>query len=315
MIKEKLHDDERFSYNSAGKIPADLPGVSAFVMRNYSIGMHIQDCIEINIVTRGYGVHYIGDGKVKADVGDVFIIPKNIRHGYVGGKGFDVTHLLISDRFIKLNTEVLQRLPAFFTLFNAEPLMRAQSSDEALHLKLSNEHFSKITDTLNDMFINEKEMRLFYSERLEEYKEKSISAQIKNIGLALFVITELCEAYRENDDVKKTTKNKDVNFMNAISLIHEKHCEKITLEMLTKTARLSRSAFIKRFYEVCGMTPSEYITKQRIETAENMLLNTGYSVSDIAFKTGFYDSAHFSRAFSKIHGVSPSEYRSKSADK
>ena len=311
MIKDKLHDDERYSYNSAGKIPADLPGVSAFVMRNYSIGMHVQDCIEINIVTRGCGVHYIGDGRAKADMGDVFIIPKNVKHGYIGGKGFDVTHLLISERFIKLNMEVLQRLPSFFTLFNAEPLMRAQASDGALHLKLSNESFSKITDILNKMFVNEKEMRLFYSEKLPEYKEKSISAQIKNIGLALFVITELCEAYRENESAEKATQNKDVNFMNAISLIHEKHTEKITLETLAKTARLSRSAFIKRFKDVCGMTPSGYITKQRIDTAGNMLLNTGYSVSDIAFKTGFYDSAHFSRAFSKIHGISPSEYRNK----
>lgn len=315
MFKDKLQDDKIYLYKGDGRFPKDLLGISAFVMHNYSIGMHIQDCIEVNIVTKGYGMHYIGEARISANVGDVFIIPPNIRHGYMGGKGFDVAHILISDRFIKFNMEVLQKLPNFFTLFNAEPLMRVQNNSKALHLKLDDESFSKIMPTLKEMLINEKEMQLFYRNNLSECKEKSTLAHIRNIGLALHIITHLCEAYSKNEPLEGTTDSQDVNFMNAISLIHEKHTEKITLEMLAKTANLSRSAFIKRFKEVCDMTPSNYITKQRIDTAENMLVNTGYSVSDIAFKTGFYDSSHFSRAFSKIHGISPSEYRKKHENK
>ena len=205
--------------------------------------------------------------------------------------------------------DVLQKLPSFFTLFNAEPLMRAQSNDKPLHLKLDDDRFSRITSVLNEMYINDKEMRLFYSDKLSEYEEKSKCAQVKNIGLALCIITQLCEAYSKNKMPESILKSRDINFMNTISLIHERHCEKLSIDILAKTARLSRSAFMKRFKEICGVTPYEYITKQRIDTAGNMLLNTGYSVSDIAVKTGFYDSAHFSRAFSKVHGISPSDYR------
>ena len=82
MFKKQLQNDERYFYKADGRIPKDFPGVSAYLMRNYSIGMHVQDCIEINIVTRGYGLHYIGEGRISANIGDVFIIPdwKTDRH-------------------------------------------------------------------------------------------------------------------------------------------------------------------------------------------------------------------------------------------
>ena len=312
MIKEKLPNDKIYRYKVDGRFTDDLPGVTAYVMRDYSIGMHIQDFFEINIVTRGYGMHYIGEGCAAASVGDVFIIPPHVRHGYTGGKGFDVSHFIVSDGFIKHNFDILQRIPHFFTLFNAEPLMRAQSEDGALHLKLENERFSKLLPYLYEMYANHKDMRLYYWDKISECREISTLAIAKNIGLALYVITQLCEAYGEyTNKVSKATESRDANFMNTISLIHEKYSEKISLAELAKTARLSRSAFIKRFKTITGMTPSDYIIKQRLDAAENMLINTGYSVADIAFKSGFYDSSHFSRSFSKSRGISPSEYREK----
>ena len=110
MIKEKLPNDKIYRYKVDGRFTDDLPGVTAYVMRDYSIGMHIQDFFEINIVTRGYGMHYIGEGCAAASVGDVFIIPPHVRHGYTGGKGFDVSHFIVSDGFIKHN---IAKDPAF----------------------------------------------------------------------------------------------------------------------------------------------------------------------------------------------------------
>ena len=58
-------------------------------MKDYEIGMHEQEFYEINLITKGEGMHYIDDSRIKAEVGDVFIIPPKISHGYLGGKDFD----------------------------------------------------------------------------------------------------------------------------------------------------------------------------------------------------------------------------------
>jgi transcriptional regulator GlxA family with amidase domain len=98
-------------------------------------------------------------------------------------------------------------------------------------------------------------------------------------------------------------------FMRVLSTIYEKYNEKLTISDLAKQANLSRSMFIQKFKEICKMSPGEYILERRLDVAQYMLLNTGHSLSEIAFRTGFYDSAHFSRLFFKKNGISPSLYR------
>jgi hypothetical protein len=53
----------------------------------------------------------------------------------------------------------------------------------------------------------------------------------------------------------------------------------------------------------------EYIRKQRIEKALSYLKTSGYSLSEIAYLTGFSDQSHFNRIFKKHMGMKPSEYR------
>ena len=92
--------------------------VHAFIMKDYEIGMHEQEFYEINIITKGVGTHYIGDSRVDATVGDVFIVPPHIEHGYVGGDGFDVFHVIMSDAFMIKYIADLQQLPFFHTKHN-----------------------------------------------------------------------------------------------------------------------------------------------------------------------------------------------------
>jgi AraC-like DNA-binding protein len=55
----------------------------------------------------------------------------------------------------------------------------------------------------------------------------------------------------------------------------------------------------------------EYITLYRIAKAEELLLNSDMSITDIALSTGFNDANYFSRAFRKYKEDSPSAYRKK----
>lgn len=288
-----LENASKFYYESKRTFKSELDNAHGYVMKNYRIGMHMQEFFEINIVTRGRGKHYIEDNCLDAEVGDVFIIPPMVRHGYTGGEGFDVFHLTLSDRLIEKNMKELQMLPSFFALFTAEPLLRVKGR-KGLHLKLTESQFGDVNGLLSQLLV----MR----------GRKSSCYSLARSGIAISVIALLCEAHTENNELP-TTRDRDVNFINAISYIHENYSEKLTIDKLAETARLSRSSFVHKFKEICQMTPLEYITDKRIKSAEYMLLNTKLSLIDIAFKCGFYDVAHFSRTFIKRNGLSPSAYR------
>jgi AraC-like DNA-binding protein len=58
-----------------------------------------------------------------------------------------------------------------------------------------------------------------------------------------------------------------------------------------------------------NLSYGEYIRKMRIEKAKEMLHNSGQSLSEIAYLTGFSDQSHFTRIFKKFTGMNPSSYR------
>lgn len=68
-----------------------------------------------------------------------------------------------------------------------------------------------------------------------------------------------------------------------------------------------------RYFE--NMTFGEYIRKQRIEKAIELMKTPSYSLTEIAYLTGFSDQSHFNRIFKKHTGQNPSEYRKKATKK
>ena len=269
----------------------------AFLESDYSIGMHIQKFFEVNIVYQGTGMHYIGENRVPARPGDTFIIPPDVRHGYAGGKGFDVYHLLISNRFMEKSMADLQQLNSFSALFQVEPLLRMNAASP-LYLTLKEAQLAEIKGILFSM---------------EKYNcIKDYSEFIISNSMGMILITKLCDIFAQNARQETSgTVRYDKAFMDSLALIHEHYYEKLDITRLAKTAHLSRNTYIRRFWEVCGMPPLQYITRKRIEAARQMLANTALPVSEIAAATGFYDASHFIRSFLAATGDTPAAYRRK----
>lgn len=70
-------------------------------------------------------------------------------------------------------------------------------------------------------------------------------------------------------------------------------------------AYLSRE--FSKYFE--NLSFGDYIRKLRIEKAINLIENTAYSLTEIAYLTGFSDQSHFNRIFKKQTGQNPSLYR------
>ena len=298
LIKLENHDHYYHTHSDFFKNPYDL--VHAFLMKDYDIGMHEQEFFEINIISRGSGVHYINNSMINANMGDVFIIPPKINHGYVGGEGFDVFHVILSDFFMNKYIADLQNLSAFYKLFGAEPLMRGKTTSP-LHLTLSKE---ALTPTLNI---------LYEIARYVNYNDPTESLIRSNLAMASIGL--LCNTYALSNPNSDMTQSEEPALMESISYIHERYYEKITIETLMQIAHMSRTSYIKKFKEICKISPAAYITKVRVDSASVMLLNTSLSVSEIAYKTGFYDASHLSKTFETYYFMTPVEYKNKNKTK
>jgi AraC-like DNA-binding protein len=77
---------------------------------------------------------------------------------------------------------------------------------------------------------------------------------------------------------------------------------------------MSRSAFALRFKEVLGQTPLEYVTEWRMQKAMPLLQNGEKKLVEIARSVGYESDAAFSKAFKRVVGVSPRDYRGNGAD-
>lgn len=92
-------------------------------------------------------------------------------------------------------------------------------------------------------------------------------------------------------------------------IMEENYCYKLRLEDYAELCHCSLSTFKREFQQVFRETPGKWITRRRVEHAANILVNTGQSVSEVAFESGFEDLSHFSRVFKQVTGKSPSDYK------
>jgi transcriptional regulator GlxA family with amidase domain len=78
-------------------------------------------------------------------------------------------------------------------------------------------------------------------------------------------------------------------------------------------ACLEPRTFLRRFVKATGMRPSEYQQRLRITRAREMLEFSRTSVDEIASTVGYSDVGGFRRAFRKVMGLTPSDYRKRFA--
>jgi AraC family transcriptional regulator len=85
--------------------------------------------------------------------------------------------------------------------------------------------------------------------------------------------------------------------------------KKITLSDLAAVAGLSRMHFASQFRIATGLRPHEYLLRQRIRRADELLRHTTMTIIEIAFSVGFQTQAHFTTVFKRIAGSTPAQWR------
>ena len=100
----------------------------------------------------------------------------------------------------------------------------------------------------------------------------------------------------------------DAKLARALTDIHEDVGRSWTVGELARRAGMSRSAFARRFSEVVGAAPVEYLLGWRMALAKDALLGGRSTLEEIASAVGYQSASAFSTAFSRRVGCPPSEY-------
>lgn len=96
---------------------------------------------------------------------------------------------------------------------------------------------------------------------------------------------------------------------NTIQYIERNLDKTLDIDEISKIACSSRYHFQRVFYALTGFTVTEYIRNRRISLAAEEFATTDNKVIDVALKYGYESPEAFTKAFKRLHGISPSSLK------
>lgn len=100
---------------------------------------------------------------------------------------------------------------------------------------------------------------------------------------------------------------KDSTVLEMIDYIKNNYEEKISISDLSKELAYSESMLNRKFKKEVHITFNEYLNRYRINKAIDLLKNSDYNITEIAYMCGYSSAKYFARVFKKYLGMSPSD--------
>jgi AraC-like DNA-binding protein len=95
----------------------------------------------------------------------------------------------------------------------------------------------------------------------------------------------------------------------ALAHLGEHHAGALSMTELARVSGLSLSAFERQVKRVYGVTPSQLLTRARLDTATRLLQQTTLPVARVAAECGYFDHSAFTRVFRSVVGLTPAQFR------
>jgi AraC-like DNA-binding protein len=105
----------------------------------------------------------------------------------------------------------------------------------------------------------------------------------------------------------------DPHIGRALALMHADPARGWTVEDLARESGISRAGLAKRFVELVGDTPMQYLAGWRMHLARSLLRESNIGIAQLAARVGYESEAAFSRAFRRAVGIPPATWRDANA--
>ncbi|MHB9023292.1 MAG: helix-turn-helix domain-containing protein [Armatimonadota bacterium] len=257
---------------------------------------HYHDFTELAIILGGSGHHVVDDNAYPFSTGDVFVLQGRLAHCYREVCDLDIAEIQLHPGTAALLEDELRMLPGYHALFVLEPQCRRQHRFQSrLHLRSG--EMEQLTELLAPM--------------LQEYAERRPGYQATLMGSYMQLVVYLSRCYSKTEHPPSRSL---LQLGEAISRLDRQYQEPISVPELAETAHLSVNQFLRVFKRATSMTPVTYLLQVRLRKAAELLMDSEYSITDVAFRVGYNDSNYFSRQFKLKYGISPRDYRSRTLE-
>lgn len=247
---------------------------------------HTHQYYQIYYIAKGSLTHYVSDQTCRLSRGDMFLIPPGITHRIEDHDGI----LFYSLSFTPQVLEEVSRTAGF-----AADFLRS-----GIPIRPG------ITVPQDEVLRVETIMEQIYGEF--GAKQVAGSQVIKlYIGLLLTLFTRICLKETERMPLPgQETRNRFLLY--CVDYIEHNYFRDLTLDGIVRQAAVSRSEFCRSFKQVTGHSFHAYLNLCRIRSAADRI-RKGEKITAVARQCGYGDFSTFYRNFSKIMGMSPTEYR------
>lgn len=242
----------------------------------YSYGPAIRDCHLLHICIEGKGDFYTNNQQYQIEPGQGFLIYPHELTFYQADKN-DPWHYI----WIAIAGKEVERYLDLLRLSKDNPVF--QCPDTAL-----------AASYIDDMI---------------SHRTLSYSNEIYIEGVLMKLLSYLIGV--ANIPYKEEQKNANVYISKALSYIQNNYQNPITVQEIADYLALNRSYLTELFRKTVHCSPQQFIMNFRITRAAGFLTDTDLTVENIAYSCGYSNIYSFSKAFKKIMGCSPSQYRKK----
>lgn len=259
--------------------------------------LHRHTFYEVSFLLKGSCCHYTGTKTLPLNQGDIIIIAPNTEHAVsIFSDDCILLNLLLGKHAFEQN---------FLSILSQRDIL-ANFFTKALYENRTNTFLLFHTHddaSVRNAFIHG--YSVFLSQRHSRYQN-----QLLNSMISVFFI-QLLNRHEKDvvifDDHGSAT---DENIIFILRYIQE-HFQTVSLSELSKFFGYSERQLRRILMEHTGMGFTDIAQQLKMQQAQNLLLHTAHTVSNIASIVGYSDPSYFRRAFKKHFGISPSEYAAK----
>lgn len=159
-----------------------------------------------------------------------------------------------------------------------------------------------------------KELAEILQEISSEYYSNNLFKEAAAYSMLIRFFTTLGRNYINGNDNNVKVKNQKLNnyvdlFLNVCNYINDHCTENITIDEIAKIAGFSKYHFSRLFKQAMNVTWYDYLINRRVMYAEQLLIKPGFTIVQVAMKSGFNSLATFNRVFKAKNHCTPKEYR------
>lgn len=284
---EQLHTLQELQYPGTSTLKRNVL-VASYPDRADAV-THKHDFFEILYVYSGTCTHYVEKNFTPLHEGDCCILPPGISHCLVDTENAQIGLVLIHPEALKSLFALLSTSQDSLSCFLRDIFCKQKLDYYLLFHTENNPILCESLFALKDEMLCNDE----YSDRLA----------LTKLSVFLLNISRTCQ-YTERSS-HRAVANQD---QQILSMIYEQYAT-ITLAQLAETLHYSIPYCSKYLKKNMGCTFSELIQKVRFQQARNLLANSSLPVNQIGKNIGYETPENFFRAFKKVYGMTPSQYR------